>query len=594
MSKKHTSGRKRPPRPDARSKTGDSPAERKKPEVGGLFSAESIRETVESIVIAFILAFLFRTFEAEAFVIPTGSMAPTLLGRHKDLECPQCGYFFQTSASQEVDSVTNERTNNETIGGTCPMCRYTINGAAGSKEKTSSSYSGDRILVEKFPYQFRDPERWEVSVFKFPGGARTNYIKRICGLPNETIRISHGNLYVRPKGETEFTIARKPPRKLLAMMQPVYDNDYVLPNLIEMGWPQRWVNEDASPLGSASAWETSDYKRFRIAGQPPGEAWLRYQHVPPTLADWRYLAEGLMPPTPPERQLISDFTAYNTKIESLRPDLLLPMSGRGVHWVGDLVLECRLDIKSDRGELVFELVKGGRRFQCRCDVATGEASLLIDGDPGFGSPKARTSLKGPGEHSLRFANVDDELRLWIDGRPVEFDFAAVYPPLGNYTPTEADLLPAGIASKGAELEVSGLRLFRDLYYIADQRAAPGEPMSDFPRFPHPNHNRMTLGAFSPANVDEVFHDPRNWDFFTDYQTLEFDLSEGEFLALGDNSGESRDSRLWEAEGIGPCVKRELLIGKALFIYWPRSDSRIPGTNIPFPFFPNLKRMHVIR
>ena len=36
---------------------------------------ETMRETVESIVVAFILAFLFRTFEAEAFVIPTGSMA---------------------------------------------------------------------------------------------------------------------------------------------------------------------------------------------------------------------------------------------------------------------------------------------------------------------------------------------------------------------------------------------------------------------------------------------------------------------------------------------------------------------------------------
>ena len=34
------------------------------------------RETVESVVVAFVLALLFRSFEAEAFVIPTGSMAP--------------------------------------------------------------------------------------------------------------------------------------------------------------------------------------------------------------------------------------------------------------------------------------------------------------------------------------------------------------------------------------------------------------------------------------------------------------------------------------------------------------------------------------
>src|SRR5688572_24459323 len=59
------------------------------------------RETVESIVVAFVLAFLFRTFEAEAFVIPTGSMSPSLQGQHKDVECAHCGYSFRTTASSE-------------------------------------------------------------------------------------------------------------------------------------------------------------------------------------------------------------------------------------------------------------------------------------------------------------------------------------------------------------------------------------------------------------------------------------------------------------------------------------------------------------
>ncbi len=62
-----------------------------------------MRETVESIAVAFVLAFLFRTFEAEAFVIPTGSMAPTLQGRHKDLVCPECGFRYRVSASSEED-----------------------------------------------------------------------------------------------------------------------------------------------------------------------------------------------------------------------------------------------------------------------------------------------------------------------------------------------------------------------------------------------------------------------------------------------------------------------------------------------------------
>ena len=42
----------------------------------------SIIDTLQSLLIAFILAFTFRGFVVEAFVIPTGSMAPTLLGAH--------------------------------------------------------------------------------------------------------------------------------------------------------------------------------------------------------------------------------------------------------------------------------------------------------------------------------------------------------------------------------------------------------------------------------------------------------------------------------------------------------------------------------
>src|ERR1700741_2296751 len=64
---------------------------------------EGHRETVEAIVVAMILALLVRGFEAEAFVIPTGSMAPTLMGRHKEIACPQCGYVYSVNASEEVE-----------------------------------------------------------------------------------------------------------------------------------------------------------------------------------------------------------------------------------------------------------------------------------------------------------------------------------------------------------------------------------------------------------------------------------------------------------------------------------------------------------
>src|SRR5437764_13399824 len=81
------------------------------------------RETVESIAMAVILALLFRGFVAEAFVIPTGSMAPTLDGRHKDVWCPKCGEQYQVSGSPEQDN--DQLTGLHVVSGTCPICRYT-------------------------------------------------------------------------------------------------------------------------------------------------------------------------------------------------------------------------------------------------------------------------------------------------------------------------------------------------------------------------------------------------------------------------------------------------------------------------------------
>lgn len=55
-----------------------------------------IRENLESILIAVALAFVLRIFVVEAFKIPTGSMAPTLLGQHKVVKCPNCSWKFES------------------------------------------------------------------------------------------------------------------------------------------------------------------------------------------------------------------------------------------------------------------------------------------------------------------------------------------------------------------------------------------------------------------------------------------------------------------------------------------------------------------
>src|SRR5258706_5269094 len=82
-------------RPVPQSALPQPPAKTEKPQ-----EKENVKETIESILVAFILAFIFRAFVVEAFVIPTGSMGPTLMGAHVRVECPDCGYHFTSNYSK--------------------------------------------------------------------------------------------------------------------------------------------------------------------------------------------------------------------------------------------------------------------------------------------------------------------------------------------------------------------------------------------------------------------------------------------------------------------------------------------------------------
>jgi len=72
---------------------------------------------------------------------------------------------------------------------------------------------------------------------------------------------------------------------------------------------------------------------------------------------------------------------------------------------------------------MLDLVEGGRPLHCRIDLATGEAKLSAENDPGF-APKAKTAVTGTGNHRVGFSNFDDQLLLWVDGKIVEFRTAA--------------------------------------------------------------------------------------------------------------------------------------------------------------------------
>ena len=94
-----------------------------------------LREYVEAILIAILLALLIRTFVVQAFKIPSGSMIPTLL-------------------------------------------------------------VGDHILVNKFVYRFRDPARGDVVVFKYPQDEHRDFIKRVIGVGGDTVFVKDRQIYI--------------------------------------------------------------------------------------------------------------------------------------------------------------------------------------------------------------------------------------------------------------------------------------------------------------------------------------------------------------------------------------------------------------
>ena len=86
--------------------------------------SDGIRDTIDSIVVAFILAFVFRAFIVEAFIIPTGSMGPTLEGLHGQVRCTNCAYPFDFNLQANHEVITSQ------FHAVCPNCAYDLTQAA--------------------------------------------------------------------------------------------------------------------------------------------------------------------------------------------------------------------------------------------------------------------------------------------------------------------------------------------------------------------------------------------------------------------------------------------------------------------------------
>jgi len=621
-----------------------------------------VRETIESLAVAFILALLFKAFIAEAFVIPTGSMAPTLMGAHKDIRCEECGCQYQCGASNEFTDV-GARKKTTVIGTTCPLCRkpQIANPFINSNNAT---FSGDRILVSKLAYAWSQPRRWDVIVFKFIEAARLNYIKRCIGRPNETILVQEGNIFVGKNPESTdgdkalnetFEIARKPPHVINAMLQPLSDTKYLAKTLIKAGLPSAWQPFPANE----SSWlveQTETSWSASIASVPAGSThWLRYYHRVVDPLSWESVeTTGNLPsPIPPQSsRLVTDFTAYNanyssdTKLDSdnFQEDaqnlirraqrsgfiLNLPLENDGIHWTGDLAAEFEIKTERDTQSLAFLLVEAGVEHECRIDLKSGEATLSVSlngnlikafeqvGGALANKATAMTRVRAGGNHRLRFANVDDTLVLWVDGKPVKWSPSGnlqteSYLPLADRVPKSTptnplDAAPIAIGVEGGGGTISRARTFRDIYYIAHGNGNPGLGLFDYPdvlgalrqsssaenleQYSKEIHN-MTAEALGRKISREglsrnaILSNPNLWassPMAKNRQSRKFTMEKDWYFPMGDNSAASSDARSWN-EHHSP---ERLFIGRAVMVFWPHY------WNAPVPFLPNVQRMGLIR
>jgi signal peptidase I len=526
----------------------------------------SVTDTLQSLIVAFVLAMTFRGFFVEGFVIPTGSMALTLMGQHLRYRSSETAYEFPIDAGPVVDSAR------AAAAGIAPPRMWRIfdpmlgfNGpiaTATNAELLPEARMGDRVLVLKFLYPFSEPSRWDVVVFKNPTdpvGDTQNYIKRLVGLPDERLLLADGDVFAAPLGTptADLEIQRKPEYIQRAVWQPVYDSDFIPVNTPKL--EQEWRAAYPGPPWQGAGWSVRDDRTWRC------------ERSAESMLEWNWQA---LP--------IDDRVAYNM----FRP--IQPF-----YPVSDVRIAAAIEADDPSNfSTSLDLVARSHRFTFEVD-GSGTTTLSIrhaESEPTSVPIRSETTevdLPTSGVFDLEFWHVDQAMIVFIDGDevarleyewgPIERLEAALFGrTLAQYERDPITAIPSPPQLRwrfeGSPLSMRRVRLDRDLYY-RPMRMQPGER-------PGPNGEPLPEFGFGC--------DPRS----------PAELSADQFLMLGDNSAASRDSRVWgyphplaalrTGEPDPFVVPRSLLLGKAWCVYFPAPVPYKPAGPAVVPDFGRLR------
>jgi len=446
------------------------------------------RENIEAMTMAIVVAVMLKYFVVEAYKIPTGSMQPTLMGNE------DTGIF-------------------------------------------------DRILVDKFSFHVRDPERFEIVVFKYPLDRSKNFIKRLVGMPGEHFRIADGDLWTRASGDEPWRVLRRP----------------------DSVQGEHWKRIDPADARFSSWKLSSEARAWRVEGRStiaargPGEARLPKDDGPV----WDRYSDGYP----------SDM---GSKLSRAR---VIP----AVHRVGDLRLEGAVAALPGLASATIELRENSRRYRFVLPgpaASAGEsARILVDdpGRPGELALEARATdearLKAGARTSFVVVNCDDRLRLELDGALVaELDIPGA----------EDQSACVFLRTEGEGADFADLELSRDIYYTSGSRGR---------EFVVPEGNYLMLGDNTQDSSDS-----REWAF-VNYRwsgepskgawirgnfypsniplasnPLHLPEAGGSRVYFRDEWGELHDFQL-EKGSLGPqeeapYVPRELIVGRAVLVFWP--------------------------
>ncbi|MEE9212766.1 MAG: signal peptidase I, partial [Phycisphaeraceae bacterium] len=440
----------------------------------------------------------------------------------------------------------------------------------------SRTSAGDRILVQKYLYSLSEPRRWDVVVFKAPHQPETNYIKRLVGLPNESLLIIDGNIYVKSHdpnaspADRQWHIARKTDTAQnrhaqaiqRAVWQPIYRSDYVPLDRGQFSLarprPHTWQVPWDVQKGDADDWKLQNRRSYRYDGTDPSGI--------------RFNFESQMRGGPGEYPYNQWKTAPVEPIEDVRVAATFVPDAPGL--AVQLQTTSRMDDPTGRPMTVIGEIdaQGNVTLKAQNRATTKWKSLCEPSsiEP-FASHRPRT---------IELWHVDQEVSLWVDGQKVltaPYQMSSIQDAIGR---KPAETYPTvQIVVSGSPVTLHHVELDRDIYYSTSNPHSGGWAHGGVTK----NPKRATT-----ASADD----------------LAMTLGSDHFFCLGDNSPSSLDSRYWEQvdpwitkrmfgnQTTPGVVPRPLMMGRAFFIYWP-APYRWPkdGVGLILPNFSDIRSIH---